>query len=87
MGEKEIREFLNYLAVKEKVAASTQNQALCALLFLYKQVLNAANSGNGWEELPPPLLKRFNELVNKRYKGDLAAAISAFLDLHGNLSS
>jgi hypothetical protein len=49
--------------------------------------LHSANSGNALEELPPPLLKRFKELVNKRYKGDLAAAISAFLDLHGNLLS
>ena len=39
MGEKEIGEFLTYLAVKEKVSASTQNQALCALVFLYKHVL------------------------------------------------
>ena len=39
MGEKEISEFLTYLAVEEKVAASTQNQALSALLFLYRQVL------------------------------------------------
>ncbi len=40
MGEKEISEFLSYLAVKENVAASTQNQALCAVMFLYKQVLH-----------------------------------------------
>ena len=39
MGEKEINEFLTHLAVKEKVSASTQNQALCAIIFLYKQVL------------------------------------------------
>jgi len=39
MGETEIQQFLNHLAVKEKVAASTQNQALCALIFLYTQVL------------------------------------------------
>ena len=39
MGEKEIREFLTYLAVEENVAASTQNQALSALLFLYREVL------------------------------------------------
>jgi site-specific recombinase XerD len=39
MGEKEIGEFLTHLAVKENVAASTQNQALCAILFLYNQVL------------------------------------------------
>lgn len=39
MGEREIETFLTYLAVKRNVAASTQNQALCALLFLYKEVL------------------------------------------------
>ncbi|MFZ5569289.1 MAG: integron integrase [Thermodesulfobacteriota bacterium] len=39
MGLKEIEAFLTDLAVKRKVAASTQNQALNALLFLYSQVL------------------------------------------------
>jgi len=39
MGEKEINEFLTHLAVKENVSASTQNQALCAIVFLYKHVL------------------------------------------------
>jgi len=39
MGEKEIAEFLTHLAVKERVAASTQNQALSGILFLYKHVL------------------------------------------------
>lgn len=39
MGEAEINSFLTHLAVKEQVAASTQNQALAALLFLYRNVL------------------------------------------------
>jgi integron integrase len=39
MGSIEIEAFLSHLAVNEKVAASTQNQALCALLFLYRHVL------------------------------------------------
>lgn len=39
MGEKEITEFLTDLAVPKRVAASTQNQAFRALLFLYQQVL------------------------------------------------
>ena len=39
MGEIEINAFLTHLAVKEKVSASTQNQALSALLFLYRHVL------------------------------------------------
>ena len=39
MAEPEINAFLTHLAVKEKVSASTQNQALAALLFLYRQVI------------------------------------------------
>ena len=39
MAESEINAFLTHLAVKEKVSASTQHQALCALLFLYRHVL------------------------------------------------
>ncbi len=39
MAEVELTEFLTYLACERKVAASTQNQALSALLFLYKEVL------------------------------------------------
>jgi integron integrase len=39
MSGKEIEEFLTHLAVEENVAASTQNQALNAILFLYKEVL------------------------------------------------
>ena len=39
MGEKEISQYISYLAVKRNVAASTQNQALNAVVFLYKQVL------------------------------------------------
>jgi hypothetical protein len=40
MGEPEITAFLTYLATDRKVAASTQNQALSALLFLYQEVLD-----------------------------------------------
>lgn len=39
MGGAEIEAFSSYLAVEQHVAASTQNQALSALLFLYRQVL------------------------------------------------
>jgi integron integrase len=39
MGEEEISRFLTHLAVEGKVSASTQNQALSALLFLYREVL------------------------------------------------
>jgi hypothetical protein len=39
MGYSDVRVFLLHLATKEGVAASTQNQALNALLFLYREVL------------------------------------------------
>jgi site-specific recombinase XerD len=39
MDEKEINDYLAFLAVKRNVSASTQNQALCAILFRYKEVL------------------------------------------------
>jgi integron integrase len=39
MGEKEINAFLKHLAVNRNVTASTQTQALSAILFLYKEVL------------------------------------------------
>jgi site-specific recombinase XerD len=39
MGGAEVAAFLTYLAVDQHVAASTQNQALAALLFLYRDVL------------------------------------------------
>jgi len=39
MGASEVERFLTYLAVELNVAASTQNQALNAVVFLYKQVL------------------------------------------------
>jgi len=40
MGRPEVEAFLSHLAVDAKVAASTQNQALQALLFLYRYVLD-----------------------------------------------
>ncbi len=41
MGAAEVESFLTHLAVEGKVAASTQNQAKSALLFLYKEVLES----------------------------------------------
>jgi integron integrase len=40
MGAAEVEAFLTHLAVERTVAASTQNQALAALLFLYREVLS-----------------------------------------------
>ena len=50
MGEPEIQAFLIYLATERNVSASTQNQALSALIFLYRNVLHLEL------ELPPGLI-------------------------------
>jgi site-specific recombinase XerD len=39
MGNAEVEQFLTHLAVERNVAASTQNQALNAIVFLYHEVL------------------------------------------------
>lgn len=40
MGEPEVEAFLTHLAVNGRVSASTKNQALAAILFLYQKVLD-----------------------------------------------
>ena len=40
LGAAEVEQFLTHLAARRHVAASTQNQALAALLFLYRDVLH-----------------------------------------------
>ena len=51
MGEAEIRAFIAHLAAERKVAVSTSNQALSAILFLYRTVLQMD------VQLPPDLSK------------------------------
>ena len=46
MGTAQVEAFLTHLAVKENVAASTQNQAFSALLFLYREVLHKDLDGH-----------------------------------------
>jgi integron integrase len=45
MGDKEVSDFLTYLAVTRGVVAATQNQALNALVFLYREVLGVTLEG------------------------------------------
>lgn len=45
LGEADVTAFLTHLAVTEQVCASTQNQALGALLFLYRHVLTRDLAG------------------------------------------
>ena len=64
MGKPEIEKFLSHLAINRNVAASTQNQALNAIMFLYKKVLDMpmdfdihARRSNKGKRLPTVLSK------------------------------
>ena len=56
MGVREVEQFLTYLAVERRVSASTQNQALNALIFLYKQVPGIEIQGMNAQRAKTPLL-------------------------------
>ena len=56
VGRAEVEAFLTYLACDKKVSASTQNQALCALLFLYREVLD--REPGGWTGFNAPRHQR-----------------------------
>jgi integron integrase len=77
MGEKEIEDFLTFLAVDEDVAASTQNVAFNAILFLYGEVLHK-ELGNIAQvvrarrpkRMPEVFTRKEAKLVISRLKGD-----------------
>ena len=64
LGEAGIEAFLTHLAVGRKVASSTQNQALNALVFLYKQVLKIELEGFDATRAKRP--QRLPEVLSKR---------------------
>ncbi|MHC4165384.1 MAG: integron integrase [Planctomycetota bacterium] len=77
MAEPEINAFLTHLAVKERVSASTQNQALSAILFLYRHVLNRKIGDLGEvirarkpKRLPVVMTREEVKLVLSHLKGD-----------------
>ncbi len=71
MGKAEIEAFLSHLAIEEQVAASTQNQAFSALLFLYRTVLNQPFE----EPLDALRAKRFRYLPTVLTKAEVLAVI------------
>lgn len=75
LGSLEVNEYLTYLAVERRVAASTQNQAFSAILFLYRDVLRReieidAVRAKQPERLPVVLsLEEVRRLLNAVPKG------------------
>ncbi len=76
MGAAEVEAFLTHLAVERTVAASTQNQALAALLFLYKEVLKVDlpwleefTPAKKSERVPVVLTKEEAKLIIEQFSG------------------
>ena len=78
MGVLEIEAFLTYLATDQHVAASTQNQALNALLFLYRRVLQL-NLDNSIEAIRA---KRSTYLPTVLTKDETLRVIGAMSGIH-----
>lgn len=83
MGEKEINTYLTYLALKKKVSASTQNQALSAIFFLFRTVLNREIGNIGEiirarksKRLPVVLTKEEVKQVLARLSGEIWVIVS-----------
>ena len=81
MGKREIEMFLSHLANKENVAASTQHQALNAIIFLYKQVLDLSieesieHRRSKRHQSPPVVMtKSKNSACNTKYGTHLTIA-------------
>jgi integrase len=84
MGAAEVEAFLTHLAVAGKVAASTQNQAKSALLFLYREVLESElpwldgiESAKAPKRLPVVLTVAEVQAVLSRLSGTLGAGAGA----------
>ncbi|MBF0548370.1 MAG: integron integrase [Candidatus Riflebacteria bacterium] len=84
MGSEEVRDFLSHLASDRKVAASTQNQALAGILFLYKEVLKIELpwiEGIERAKLPKRLPVVFSKLEVKKILSNLNGTIRLMVNL------
>ena len=64
-----MRQFLSHLAVEGKVAASTRNVALCALLFLYRGVLGVGLPYDGDHASPDSVRREVKRAIKKDSRG------------------
>ena len=65
MGVSEIAQYLTHLATQQEVAASTQNQAFSAILFLYRHVLKIQLDESQLAELRPQRSKTIPVVLTK----------------------
>ena len=65
MGETEINQFITHLVTERKVSASTQNQAISAILFLYRHVLHIELDETRLAEFRPQRAKSIPTVLSK----------------------
>lgn len=75
MGSAEVNAFLSHLAVELQVSASTQNQALAALLFLYRELLERVVRARTRRRLPVVLSEAEVRAVRQRLEGEAALVV------------
>jgi len=78
MGKSEIEAFLTYLAVRGNVSASTQRQALNAIIFLYRDVLDIPIEG----DIEPVKAKRHRPLPVVMTQGEVKRVLDQILGTH-----
>ncbi|MCX5839294.1 MAG: integron integrase [Deltaproteobacteria bacterium] len=78
MGAQEISRFLSHLATERNVAASTQNQALNAILFLYRQVLQKEIGDLG----PTERARKPERLPTVMSRGEAGKLLAAMTGIH-----
>ena len=78
MGKREIEDFLSHLATNRKVSLSTQRQALNAIVFLYRQVLDIEIS----EQLEPIKAKKYSKPPVAMTRNEVRAVLKNMSGTH-----
>jgi len=84
LGQEDVNTFLNYLVNKRHVAPSTQNQALSALLFLYRRLLDQpdfAVEGVNWSKKPKRIPVVFSKHEISLFFQNVAPKVALHLKL------
>jgi integron integrase len=81
MGETEINAFITYLVNERNVAASTQNQAISSILFLYRHVLDIQLDETALIPIRPTKPKRVPTVLSKDEAGKLIAKMDGVYKL------
>lgn len=82
MGELEVEQFLTHLAIEVKVSPTTQNQALCAVIFMYRHVLEMDLTNMSFQFAKTPV--RVPEVLSHK---DAIAVIEKLQGVHKTIAT